>query len=107
VFKARALHKKKPLKLARVELEKFNGRFVSRDQLPKDRHGDENTPLITRVLKTDAQGYLTFSLDSPGWWVVAVSTEDGEKKLEGKSYPVEKRGYLWLYVEGPPAGGGK
>ncbi len=99
VFKAQALFKGKPLAGAPVEMEKFNGRFVPKDQVPKDRLGEENEPLMTRALRTDAQGYLTCTPDSPGWWVLAVSHPDGQKTLEGKSYPVEKRGCLWLYAE--------
>jgi len=102
VFKVQALFKGKPLKGALAEVEKFNAAFVTKEQLPKDRHGEENTPLITRALKTDSQGYLTFTLDSPGWWIVGVAHEDGKKKEGGKPYPVEKRGCLWIYVEPAP-----
>lgn len=103
VFKAQALFKGKPMKGATVEIEKFNGFFVSKDKLPKDRLGEDNEPLLTRVVKADAQGYLTCTLDSPGWWVLAVSHEDGKKAHEGKSYPVEKRGCLWVFIEPTPA----
>lgn len=101
-FKAQALFKGKPLKGAAVEVEKFQGFFVPKDQLPKDRFGEENTPLITRTLRTDNQGYLTCTLDSPGWWIIAVSHPDGKKSREGRDYPVEKRGCLWIYVEPAP-----
>lgn len=103
VFQAQALFKGKPLKNTKVEIEKFNGFYVPKDKLPKDRLGEDNEPLLTRVTKTDGQGYLTFTLDSPGWWVVMVGAEDGKKTHEGKSYPVEKRGCLWLYAEPAPA----
>ena len=103
VFKAQALFKGKPLKGAPVEIEKFNGYYVPKDKLPKDRLGEDNEPLLTRTLKTDSQGYLTCTLDSPGWWVIAVSVEDGKKTHEGKPTPVEKRGCLWVYVEPTPA----
>lgn len=99
VFKAQALFKGKPLKGETVEIEKFNGFFVPKDKLPQDRFGEENVPLITRVVKTDAQGYLTVSLDSPGWWVISVSCRDGKKIHEGQAHPVEKRGCLWVYME--------
>ncbi len=102
VFKAQALFKGKPLKGAPVEIEKFNGFYVPKDKLPKDRLGEDNEPLMTRSVKTDAQGYLTCTLDSPGWWVIAVSVEDGKKTHEGKPTPVEKRGCLWVYVEPTP-----
>ena len=98
VFKAQALFKGKPLKGVQVEIEKFNGFYVSKDKLPKDRLGEDNEPLMTRALKTDAQGYLVCTLDSPGWWVLAVGHEDGKKSYEGKEYPVEKAvacGFMW------------
>jgi cobalt/nickel transport protein len=103
VFKGQALFQGKPLKGATVEIEKFNGFFVPPDKLPKNRFGEENTPLITRTVKTDDQGYLTCTLDSPGWWVMAVGHRHGKKTQEGQAYPVEKRGYLWVYVEPAPA----
>ena len=104
VFQAQALFKGKPLKGAVVEIEKFNGSYVSKDKLPQDRFGEENEPLITRVAKTDGQGVLTVTLESPGWWVIMVAKEDGKKTHEGKPYPVEKRGCLWVYLEpAPPA----
>ena len=99
VFKAQAFFKGKPLKNAAVEIEKFNGAHVPKDKLPKDRLGEDNEPLITRVLKTDNQGYLVCSLDSPGWWVISVSVEDGKKFQDGQPCPVEKRGCLWVYME--------
>lgn len=101
VFQAQALFKGKPLKGALVEVEKLSGAYVSKDKLPKDRLGADNDPLMTRVLKTDDQGYLTFTPDSPGWWVIAVGHEDGKKQYKGKNYPVEKRGCLWIYAEPP------
>lgn len=103
VFRVQARFKGKPLKGAAVEIEKFNGLFVSKDKLPRDRFGEENEPLMTRTLKTDSQGYLTCTLDSPGWWVIAVSVKDGQTTREGKSYPVEKRSYLWVCVEPAPS----
>ncbi len=103
VFQAQALFKGKPLKGATVEIQKFNGFFVPKDKLPKDRFGEENTPIIIRVTKTDSQGYLGCTLDSPGWWVIAVSHQHGKKTQEGKSYPIEKRGYIWVYAEPAPA----
>jgi len=80
-----------------------NNAIVPPEKLPKDRFGEENAPLITRTVQTDAQGYLTCTLDSPGWWVIAVSHRHGKKTHEGQSHPVEKRGYLWVYVEQVPA----
>jgi cobalt/nickel transport protein len=103
VFKGKALNKGRPLKTALVEIEKFHGFPVAQDKLPKDRHGEENAPLITRTAKTDLMGYFVCTLDSPGWWIISVATEGGKKVREGKPYPVEKRGCLWVYVEPAPA----
>jgi len=102
VFRGQALAKNRPLTRATVEIEKFNGFFVPRDQLPKDRLGEENSPLISRVTKTDRMGYFTCTLDSPGWWIISVSAPGGKKVHERKTYPLEMRGALWIYMEPPP-----
>jgi cobalt/nickel transport protein len=101
VFKGLALVKNRSLTGAMVEIEKFNGFFVPPDQLPKDRLGEENSPLITRVTKTDRMGYFVCTLDSPGWWIISVSAPGGKMVHEHKTYPVEMRGGLWIYVEPP------
>jgi cobalt/nickel transport protein len=101
VFKGQALAKNRALTRATLEIEKFNGFFVSRAHLPKDRLGEENSPLITRVTKTDHMGYFICTLDSPGWWNISVSAPGGRKGHEHKTYPVEMRGGLWVYVEPP------
>jgi len=102
VFEGVALGKNKALTGAAVSIEKFNGFFIPRDRLPKDRLGQENSPLITRVTKTNRMGYFICTLDSPGWWLISVSAPGGRKVHERKSYPVKMRGGLWVYVE-PPA----
>jgi cobalt/nickel transport protein len=102
VFKGLALAKNRALTGAAVEIEKFNGFFVPRARLPKDRLGQENSPLITRVTKTDRMGYFICTLDSPGWWLISVSAPGRRKVHERKYYPVEMRGGLWVYVEPPP-----
>jgi cobalt/nickel transport protein len=102
VFKGQVLAKRRPLTRATVEIEKFNGFFVPRDKLPRDRLGEENSPLITRVTKTDRMGYFLCTLDSPGWWIISVSAPGGSKTHERKRYPLKMRGALWIYVEPPP-----
>jgi cobalt/nickel transport protein len=102
VFKGQALAKNLALTRATVEIEKLNGFFVPPDRLPKDRLGAANGPLITRVTRTDNMGYFVCTLDSPGWWLISVSAPGGKKVHEGKTYPVEMRGGLWVYVEPPP-----
>ena len=56
---------------------------------------------MTRVTKTDHMGYFICTLDSPGWWIISVSAPGGRKVHERKTYPVEMRGCLWVYVEPP------
>ena len=99
VFKGQALAKNLALTRATVEVEKFTGFFVPRDQFPKDRLGAENGPLLTRVTKTDHMGYFVCTLESPGWWIISVSAPGGRRVYERKTYPVEMRGCLWVYVE--------
>ena len=101
VFKGQAVVKNLALTRATVEIEKFSGVFVPRDRFPKDRLGAENGPLLTRVTKTDHMGYFVCTLDSPGWWIISVSAPGGKKVHERKTYPVEMRGCLWVYVEQP------
>lgn len=99
VFKGQALFKGKPLAGAHVEIEKFNGFYVEEKNLPTDPYGMENVPMITRASKTDVNGYVVYTLDEPGWWMISVSHEDGKMTYKGRKYPVEKRGGLWIYVE--------
>ncbi|MCK4284256.1 MAG: hypothetical protein KAX44_08065, partial [Candidatus Brocadiae bacterium] len=69
------------------------------DALPKDQFGMEDVPMITRVARTDVNGYLTYTLDEPGWWMISVSAESGTATVNGKEYPRVLRGGLWLHVE--------
>jgi len=98
-FKARAYLDGKPLPDATVEIEKFNGYHPAK--LPTDQFGMEDVPMMTRVAKTDANGYVTYTLDEPGWWMVSVSAESGKVSIGGKQYPRVLRGGLWVHVEKP------
>jgi len=98
-FTARAYMDGKPLPGASVEIEKLNGFYVDGDTLPKDQFGMEDVPMITRAARTNVNGYVTYTLDEPGWWMVSVSAESGEATVEGKSYPRVLRGGLWVHVE--------
>jgi len=100
-FTGKAMFKGAPLTRAWVELERLSGIYVPPEQRPRDRFGRENSPLLSRSAKTDLNGYFTVTLDQPGWWVITVRRPDGTLPREGKPYPVEKRGSLWLYVEEP------
>jgi len=99
VFKGQALYKGKPLPNAHVEIEKYNGFYVKGKNLPIDQFGNEDVPMITRAAKTDVNGYVVYTLDEPGWWMISVAHEGGEMERDGKKYPVELRGGLWVHVE--------
>ncbi|RLA88725.1 MAG: hypothetical protein DRG20_05685 [Deltaproteobacteria bacterium] len=99
VFVAQALFNGKPLSNGYVEIEKFNGFHIKEENIPKDQYGNENVPMVTRVAKTDLNGYVTYTLDEPGWWMICVYHKDGEKVVKGKHYPIIKRGGIWVHVE--------
>jgi cobalt/nickel transport protein len=100
-FSARAYLDGEPLAGATVEIEKFNGFPVPAGKLPTDQFGVEDVPMITRTAKTDALGYITYTLDEPGWWMVSVSAQSGTVEVEGTGYPRVMRGGLWVHVEEP------
>ncbi|MCL6620955.1 MAG: DUF4198 domain-containing protein [Syntrophobacterales bacterium] len=108
-FTGKAVFKNAPLTRAVVEVERLSGFPVPPDRRPRDRFGRENSPLLNRTAKTDLNGYFTVTLDQPGWWVITVSRTDGTLTREGKTYPVHKRGCLWVHVEEPwtPPGSGE
>ncbi len=98
-FTARAYLHGAPLPNATVEIEKYNGFHVPEDALPRDQFGTEDVPMITRTAKTDVNGYVTHTLDEPGWWVIAVEAENGVVTHEGEQYPRVLRGCLWVPVQ--------
>lgn len=89
-FKARAVLHGKPLVDAEVEIEKYHARPPER--IPEDE------ALITRVVKTDVNGYIVVTLTEPGWWALNVQAEDGAKEKDGKRWPLIRRAQFWLYV---------
>lgn len=99
-FTVRAYLDGEPLADAPVEVEKFNGFYVGEEDLPRDQFDMEDVPMITRVAKTDAFGYVTYTLDEPGWWMVSVSAESGEVTVADGEYPRVLRGCLWVHVQG-------
>lgn len=88
VFQGLVKKNGKPLPFAEVEVEFLNeGGKVS---APDD-------PFITQVIKADAGGVFTYAMPREGWWVFSALTEaDYSLRHEGKEYPVELGGVLWL-----------
>jgi cobalt/nickel transport protein len=105
-FTARAYLDGEPLADAPVEIEKFNGSYVAADELPTDQFGNEDVPMITRAARTDADGYVTYTLDEPGWWMISVSAEAGTVQAAGEELPRVLRGGLWVNVQEPFTVGG-
>jgi cobalt/nickel transport protein len=98
-FTARAYLDGEPLAGSAVEIEKFNRFHVTAESLPKDQYGLEDVPMITRAARTDANGYVTVTLDEPGWWMISVAAESGTVSVDGQDWARVLRGGLWVHVE--------
>jgi cobalt/nickel transport protein len=82
----------KPLAGSLVEVERYNA--APPKELPPDEH-------ITRTVKTDANGVVTTTLTEPGWWCLTTARSAGERKKDGKTYPLRQRSTLWVFVDEP------
>lgn len=78
----------KPVPYSTVEVEYYNQSGAIKP--PAD-------PMITQVVKADANGVFTYAMPKAGWWGFAALNEDSKKmKHEGKEYPVEIGAVLWV-----------
>ncbi len=60
-------------------------------------------PLITYVVKTDANGMFSFTLPRPGWWMLAGYVEDiGDIKNDNETYTLNGTAQIWVHVEEKP-----
>jgi nickel transport protein len=78
----------KPLPFSKVEVEYDNedGKLKAPDD-----------PLITQVVKTDANGVFTYAMPRAGWWGFAALHRDKRTmEHDGKRYPVEIGALLWV-----------
>lgn len=84
----------KPAPFSEVEVEYYDETGVI--QPPAD-------PMITQVVKADANGVFTYAMPWGGWWGFAALNED-EKKMKhaGKEYPIEIGAVLWLFTHPKP-----
>ncbi len=88
LFRGVVKHNGKPVPFARVEVEYYNdkGEVTS----PED-------PFITQVVKADANGVFAYAMPKAGWWGMAALVEsETTMNHEGKAYPVELGGVLWV-----------
>lgn len=78
----------KPVPFTEVEVEYYNE--DGRVKAPAD-------PMITQVIKADANGVFTYAMPRAGWWgFAALNTDEKTMKHEGKDYPVEIGAVLWV-----------
>jgi cobalt/nickel transport protein len=57
----------------------------------------EADPMITQVVKTDANGVFTYAMPRAGWWGFAALNEDEHKmKHDGQDVPVEIGALIWV-----------
>ncbi len=88
VFQGIVKVKGKPVPFSKVEVEYYNKDGTVK--APAD-------PMITQVIKADANGVFTYSMPKAGWWGFAALNEDEKKiNLNGKAYPVEIGAILWV-----------
>lgn len=78
----------KPVPFTEVEVEYYN----------KDgKLKVEADPMITQVVKADANGVFTYAMPRAGWWGFAALNEDeNTMKHDGKDYPIEIGAVLWV-----------
>jgi cobalt/nickel transport protein len=86
LFSAKVLHNGKPAANVEVEVELYNEYGL---KAPTDAH-------ITQVVKTDANGVFSFTMNHKGWWGFAALIEEGELKHDGKNYPIENGALMWI-----------
>jgi cobalt/nickel transport protein len=80
----------KPIPGTEVEVEYYNR--DGKVEAPAD-------PMVTQVVKTDANGVFTYAVPKAGWWTFAALSLDEEKmKHKGEKKPVEIGAVLWVKV---------
>ena len=84
----------KPAPFTTVEVEYYDE--VGNMKAPAD-------PMITQVVKADANGVFTYAMPWGGWWgFAALNTDDKKMMHDGKEYPVELGAVLWLFAHPKP-----
>ena len=82
---------------------KVNGQPVPYSEVEVEYYADSTKvsapadPMITQVVKADANGVFSYTMPKAGWWGFAALNED-ERPMshEGKDYPVEIGAVLWV-----------
>lgn len=82
---------------------KVDGKAVPNAEVEVEYYNVDNKikapagPMVTQVIKADANGVFTYAMPKAGWWGFAALTE-GDKKMmhEDKEVPVEIGAVLWI-----------
>ena len=86
-FQGVVLHNGKPARNIEVEVELYNEFGL---KAASEAH-------ITQVVKTNANGEFSFTMNHKGWWGFAALIEEGElKHSDGKMYPIENGALIWV-----------
>lgn len=86
-FQGVVLHNGKPASNIEVEVELYNEFGL---KAPSQAH-------ITQVVKTNANGEFSFTMNHKGWWGFAALIVEGEMQhTDGKKYPVENGALIWV-----------
>src|SRR4030066_1317950 len=82
---------------------KVNGKPVPFTEVEGEYYNEDGSikapaaPMITQVIKADANGVFTYAMPRAGWWgFAALNTDEGTIMHEGKEYPVEIGAVLWV-----------
>lgn len=88
VFVGQVLYNGRPLPYATVEVEYYNP--GGKTKPPTEAH-------ITQVIKADERGVFVYGIPKEGWWgFAALHDADYQMERDGKKYPVELGGVLWV-----------
>jgi cobalt/nickel transport protein len=80
----------KPAPGTKVEVEYYNKDKII--EAPAD-------PMVTQVVRADANGVFTYAMPKAGWWAFAALNTDEEKmKRKGEEKSVEIGAVLWVKV---------
>lgn len=82
---------------------KVNGKAVPYSEVEVEYYDEQGElsasadPMITQVVKADADGVFTYAMPRAGWWAfAALNKDDKMMQHEGKAYPVEIGAVLWV-----------
>ena len=90
VFTGKVLVNGQSLAGVDIEVEYYNKQGIP---VPSDAY-------LTQQAVTNAAGEFTVSLPKEGWWGIAALVEDEQPiSVDGKTYPHERAGVMWLQVQ--------